>query len=491
MVSCSGPPFTVHPLKSRKAISTVLNNPHKRQAPPKAHAAVPPVQPSELPRVRRKDFDSYLKAVTPQWELFEKNSMLGMEGFTQVDPPVTPGSIMSFGDVPTTPRSVRLPPRTSLPPLKSVPAVYFERDFNLGHPATFAAVIEQQEGGDVVILDSASTQSQPMLDKLSHYADTLELHLINEISIRSSSFFAALNNLRDLQTESQQCLNRISELRRMLNDVDERSAKRGLEVVRKETKLRNLAAVQEGVKTVGGVGEVVGVAKGLVAAGEWGEALNVVEGIQALWNTEPPVTNAPGPTPNGSKDSLKSTLPTVPESPTIEHPPPSTSRLSTIPLSSLQAFISLPDHLRNFTFEIATSLTTDLIHVLQADLVSRFDRGSSSSASSSSRGTTPAEQREALKDRLRPLLQGLRRTKGLKQALVAWRDVVMLEIRRAVKKVSQLRFGFDQISNISYHSISRLLMILMMMNRVLATVKILSIVLSFASVFARCRNRSS
>ncbi|KIM71977.1 hypothetical protein PILCRDRAFT_16564 [Piloderma croceum F 1598] len=61
------------------AISTVLNNPHKKQAPPKAHSSLPSVTPADLPRVRRKDFDSYLRAVAPEWERFEHNSQLGRE----------------------------------------------------------------------------------------------------------------------------------------------------------------------------------------------------------------------------------------------------------------------------------------------------------------------------------------------------------------------------------------------------------------------------
>ena len=67
------------------AISTVLNHPHKRHAPPKAHSSLPSVPPADLPRVRRKDFDSYLKAITPEWEKYQQNSQLGKEGQAQID----------------------------------------------------------------------------------------------------------------------------------------------------------------------------------------------------------------------------------------------------------------------------------------------------------------------------------------------------------------------------------------------------------------------
>ena len=61
-----------------------MNNPHKKSAPPKAHAAVPAVPPAELPRVRRKDFDAYLRAVGPEWDRFHKNVELGRSGAARI-----------------------------------------------------------------------------------------------------------------------------------------------------------------------------------------------------------------------------------------------------------------------------------------------------------------------------------------------------------------------------------------------------------------------
>lgn len=401
-----------------------MNNPHKRQAPPKAHNPLPAVPPADLPRVRRKDFDSYLRAVAPEWERFEKNSLLGRDGAAHIDGPSTPRPSLS-SDLPLTPRTPRPIPGRSMPPLDSVPSVFFESDFNLGDTRTFNAVTEQDdEGRD----PSSLSHSLPLLEKFSHYADTVEQHLVKEISLRSSSFFAALTNLNDLQSESEQCLDRISKLRVLLNDVDEKGAKRGLEVVRKECKIQNLNTVKEGMKVITGVMEMTGVAKGLVTAGQWGEALGVIEDMELMWATE---SSAPT-----IKTKLLPSLPrrngrSSPLPPTPETIDPMESKSPTpapiVPLPSLKAFAALPSHLRTLTMEIAASLSSELVGVLRTDLIERINGNSSSGKENLTN--------QSLRDRLRPLLQGLVRTKGVREATLSWREVVLDEVRRVLKRV--------------------------------------------------------
>ena len=215
--------------------------------------------------MRRKDFDAYLTAVAPEWERFKRSAELGREGAAQLPSTPRPSTSFDNGDLPRTPRPH---PGREPPPLESVPQVFFEPKFNLGDPRTFNTVTEQGEDGDSGDADPSSlSYSLPLLEKLSHHADTIEQHLVREISIRSTSFFAALANLQDLQTESERCLSRIGNMRTLLKQVDEKGAKKGLELVRLESKVRNLGMVREGLRVMGGVVEMTGVAKGLVNAG--------------------------------------------------------------------------------------------------------------------------------------------------------------------------------------------------------------------------------
>lgn len=407
-----------------------MNSPHKKPAPPKAHSALPTAPPADLPRVRRKDFDSYLRAIAPEWDRFVQNAEQGRDGAAQIETPL-PSSSFEVPPTPHTPRTPKPPPGKALPPLETVPPVFFDPNFNLGDPRTFNAVTEQREGEEEFSDPSSLSHSLPLLEKLSHYADTIEQHLIREISVRSTSFFAALSNLQDLQTESEQCLDRISHLRGLLKDVDDKGAKRGLEIIRREGKLRNMASVKDGVRFIGGVMEMTGVAKSLVSAGQWAEALDMIEELDRLWHLENDDAKPTRPPPVPSKNGRISPLPTVMESPpATPAPPPPPPPAPSIPLSSLKAFAALPEHLRTLTMEITSSLSSEFVNLLRQDLVERID---------ANQDMWPESRRQefdmSLKDRLRPLLQSLVRTKGILEASISWRDVVMTAVRSTVKRV--------------------------------------------------------
>ncbi|KAH7103996.1 Vps54-domain-containing protein [Auriculariales sp. MPI-PUGE-AT-0066] len=409
------------------AISTVLNNPHRKQAPPKAHSSIPPVPPAELPRIKRRDFDSYIRAVQPEWELFQAS--LKQEATPAVTSPAREDLFNGNGPSPVTARpwhtvnasissisSIKM-----LPSLDTVPPIYFDESFNLGDPRTFHAVAELGPDLPGSHRDPASiSHVLPLLEKLSHYSDIVEQHLVREISVRSSSFFAALSNLNDLQSESSECLNRISRLRDMLREVDERTAKRGLEIVRMEKKLRNLERVQDGVGTVKGVGDMVSAAHTLVGAGEWGEALDVIDGLNELLRAHP----EPRPEPPRMQLTLpvpRSPLPPLPESPISPQPPPKSPGPS-VAVSSLSAFSELPNHLRELSAQIATSLTFEMAAILKSDLEQRLES---------------EVDNHVLRDRLRPVVQGLLRTHGITEALAKYAEVVTSEVNATVSQCLQ------------------------------------------------------
>lgn len=90
------------------AISTVLNSPYKKQAPPKAHSTLPALPPAELPRVKRKDFEPYLNAMRAEWDRFENGLQLGREGAAQMEPlPVISDPSHLNIQSPTTPHTPR------------------------------------------------------------------------------------------------------------------------------------------------------------------------------------------------------------------------------------------------------------------------------------------------------------------------------------------------------------------------------------------------
>lgn len=297
----------------------------------------------------------------------------------------------------------------SPPPLDTVPNIYFAPDFDLCNPRVFAAVVEQREEdlrNPQLVLDAR------VQDKLSQSLDTVEQHLTIEIQARSSSFFAALSNLHSLQAEGSGCMSRISRLRKELLEIDEQQAKRGLHITRLLKRSENLETVQEGVRTIQGLGESVGLVKNLVGTGEYFEALGLISQIETSFERPSPVMDAK-PTTNGKP------APHVHSTPSFA--PPS----STLPLSSLVSLNSLPSRLRELSASIATSLSADLVALLRADL--------SRDLHDATFASTPVDA--ALHERIFPLFQGLVSTSGVDAAVKSYQDVALAEIRSCVRKV--------------------------------------------------------
>ncbi len=329
-----------------------------------------------------------------------------------------------------------------MPPLESVPSIFFSPGFELSDPRTFAEVTEQKGREEHDADPSALAHSLPLLEKLSHYADTVEQHLIREISLRSSSFFAALTNLNELQTESTQCLERVRSLRTMLKEVDEKGANKGLKVIQLEKKLQNMEDVQEAVKSMKGVGELLGVAKNLAHGGELGAALGVVEELETSWDPESPLRQKVAANLR-SKPGRTTALDSVPESP-IEYrqsaqPAPS-------PLCSLSAFASLPEQLRALTSEIATSLTSEVVNVLKVDLITVMDSQAANPGAENDRTIID------LRDRLRPLLESLRRTHGIRNTIHSWREAVLIHVRASAKQVSKHNYFIGRVLTVAVPS---------------------------------------
>ena len=430
------------------AISTVVNNPHKKSAPPKAHAAVPSTLRVELPRVRRKDFDPYLSAVGAEWEAFQHNAELGHSDSMEFED-------SSIPDLFDQPDSRRTPsPLKSLPPLSSVPEIFFRHGFNLGDPRTFDAVAEVPPSSSRPASPTATpdpstlAHSLPLLEKLSHHADTLEQHLVHEIARRATPFFAALSNLQDLQAESARCLARVQGLRAQLGDVSEKGARRGLQGVQREVRLSHLKEVQSGVRAVRGVIETVSVVRRLVDNGQWGAALDGVDELRAMWNGRTASARVLAPPPSPSQQ--RSRLPSVAEEPLEDEKEvaPWTQELVSpaaaleIPLSKLRAFAALPNQLLTLTQEITSSLTSDLVATLKVDLLERTHTND-----------LFVGNKTDVCDRLRPLIHGLVRTKNLRESIAEWRGVVLGEVLGIVRQVCPLLLDLARTETISHRSL--------------------------------------
>ncbi|CAE6420707.1 unnamed protein product [Rhizoctonia solani] len=448
------------------AISTVLNNPKTRPNPLKSSKAPqPPVNSPDLKRIRRKDFDPYLKAIGPAWQQFERNKSPSSSSTTFGAPslPLSPSSdghngTSSGHSVFSDPSSSDTGPRSTLPPLSGVPSIYFNPAFDLSDPRTFAAVTEQETGSTHRRVSSSPTDialNHILQEKLSHYMDIVEQHLVQEIAVRSVPFFAALSNLQDLQTEGAACLSRIARLKAQLQDVNNCQARKGLEVVRLQSKRDNLQQLQRAVKDIREVGETVGMAKRLAEEGDHFAALGLIETVQSLLERKETVDSSIGaeaataarmPHHKGQESGDVFSLPTVIESPNtpvamFSHQNTNGTRLqdaqtprlyppseTPVDLSSLASLSDAPIKLAELRTDVSLALQRDLLTLLTEDLVAQTKSLEPEAVTSSE-----TLRSEAWKAQLHVLLDGLLRTSGIERAFASYKEVALAQIRLLVQ----------------------------------------------------------
>ncbi|WWD16451.1 hypothetical protein CI109_100877 [Kwoniella shandongensis] len=386
------------------AISTVLNHPTKKADPLRSTrkplpplTQPPPVLPKPPPPTH---YDAYLKNITPLYDSFISSQQQASSSTSSAAALQSP-LLSEFDRRPTLTVGGA---KAGLPPLDSVPSIFFEKEFNLSNPSTWAELVGSSS--------SSNLDPDPSVqDDLSTHLDTLERHLIHEIGLRSTSFFSALSNLQDLHSESTSCLSRISDLQSSLKEVGQKQARKGLEVIDAQEKLRVLKVTERAVRSVGDLDEILRVAKRLVDEGDWSGGLGYLEDVVKWWEKYALTSNTAKvedgkPTENGESSTSTSTALSGPSLPSL-------------PLSTLPALSNLPTILTELTSTIATqlesALSAFLLSVLSLPESSVFDK-------------------DRFRSALEPMLEGLVRCGKTDGVEAVWREVVTISIRDGSRK---------------------------------------------------------
>ncbi|GMK55478.1 hypothetical protein CspeluHIS016_0205340 [Cutaneotrichosporon spelunceum] len=356
------------------AISTVLNHPTKRANPLRSsRKPLPPLgAPPLLPKPQPSSFyDGYLKSIAPLYEQFVQSQAAAASG-----------SSNNVNGAPELDIKVQTP-KEDLPSLDTIPEIFFDPAFDIANPSTWAEVMDSAEPFKGKAPDEAVQET------LSSHLDNLERHLVHEITLRSSSFFSALGNLQDLNSESSSCLTRITSLKMGLRDIGGKQARKGLEIIDAQSRLHSLRVTEGGVKRVAELDEMIRLAKNLADAGDWAGALGCVEDVMRWWER------------NGTQAL---------EGEGEDHH---------LPLTTLPALSHLPTSIAVLTTNITGQLESALLAVLQSIL-------------------SEAEHTEFNSDELRtsigPMLGGLIRC-GKTDALAGvWRESVTTSIRDGLRR---------------------------------------------------------
>ncbi|KAI9685169.1 MAG: hypothetical protein M1822_004756 [Bathelium mastoideum] len=332
-------------------------------------------------------------------------------------------------------RSSATPKRNPLAtaPLSTIPNIYFEENFHLENPRTFDIVSERSEVIRNPDKSAANGSAQPgrkalatnaiLQEKLSWYMDTVEVHLIGAISTASTSFFAALGSLRELQQEAADSVGKIQELRNDLDRLDKDMALGGLKVVAMRQKRENLRKLGQAIRQLQQVVHDVQAAEDLIEEGKLDVALAQIKGTERLM--------AGGIDPDDD-------APRQPSGPS-----------SLLDLRGMKALSTVKRALDSLRYRAGKGFEDRFLSALLSDLRSHVEsvphnetlrrwaaayqrnRGDGIKLPSMPKYMTPNER---LRTDLKLALDGLAKSKQTTAATSALRDAILREIKTLIRK---------------------------------------------------------
>ncbi|OWY46022.1 hypothetical protein AA0118_g6674 [Alternaria tenuissima] len=461
--------------QSNNAISTLLTPPIMRTGMvphttatatsghrPPSTKDIPPVTLTNIPHIEPSAFNPYLSQVGSLYEAFQRakaeaeaESAQPARGGSKKDDTESPAGTPNLVGTPFTPNGPPKPKRRTsgskrtlpaITPLSTIPNIYFDDNFHLENPRTFDVVSERSEvvrpvrtatsddHGANGSLDVPQPPGRKALatnailqEKLSWYMDTVEVHLISAISTASTSFFAALGSLRELQTEASDSVARIKGLREDLKRLDEQMAIGGLKVVEMKRRRENLRRLTDSVDQLQAV--IVGLSHcdEAVVDGRLETAMTQIEVIERL------ITGALDTTDSQGTSWLDSRLP--PQLVDLRH------------LRALDGVFESITELkfrvgRGFEVRFVDTLLTDLReHVKRVpthDTLERWTAASQKARGSNQKPKTtlPAYMTtdEKLRAELRASLYGLSGAQFTNQASATFREAMIKEMKVIIRK---------------------------------------------------------
>nr|KYP37688.1 Vacuolar protein sorting-associated protein 54 [Cajanus cajan] len=279
--------------------------------------------------------------------------------------------------------------------LREVPSLYFKEDFRLEDGATFRAACPFANVAENLALQ----------EKLSHYLDVVELHLVKEISLRSSSFFEAQGQLQDLDDKILQGCTQIRHLKDTIRLLDADLVHDARQIQELNGTRTNLLALLQKLRLILYVNQALSALKLLVASADCAGALDVTDDLQHLLDGDE--------------------------------------------LTGLHCFRHLRDHVIGFIDSINSNVLYYFDSILSAEFIraSLHDAAEKDSiilSKAKARASLPMngkddevmleeEETNIFKDSLLPTVIGLLRTAKLPTVLRTYRDTLTADMKSAIK----------------------------------------------------------
>ncbi|ODV63618.1 Vps54p [Ascoidea rubescens DSM 1968] len=173
--------------------------------------------------------------------------------------------------------------------LANVPLIFFQPDFRLDNPRTFNKVIENsqilssQQSSSIQLSTKKYLANNSLLqEKLSWYLDIIEIHLINEISNSSDSFFNTLDELSLINSKSKNSIEILQKIEDNLNDIKKKQLVPGKSLLNLIQKRKNIQKLEQSLLQIQLILNLKKIADFYFYNSSYIESLYQIETIQSL-----------------------------------------------------------------------------------------------------------------------------------------------------------------------------------------------------------------
>ncbi|WPK24726.1 hypothetical protein PUMCH_002010 [Australozyma saopauloensis] len=164
------------------------------------------------------------------------------------------------------------------------PEVFETEEFHLEDQRVFRQVME----GSSIFPDNESSQELQLVhntkvqEGLSHYLDTVEVLIVEEISQTADSFFATLDDIEEIKIDSQRCIETYDDLMNSLDTMGQKQADIGMELLNLIDQHRNINHLESSVLQLDAVLKGLENALKLANEGKNIECLNHILVLESL-----------------------------------------------------------------------------------------------------------------------------------------------------------------------------------------------------------------
>lgn len=247
--------------KQASSLSPSLNRSRRRiNILPPTSKDIPPIQLSKLEKASKEVFKEYLSQVGKEYEKYNSNKRLTASTLQTLSRRVSVGA---NGEVLEEEKDG----------LNTIPEVFFSEDFNLDDPRIFKLVTEGQP---------VDSMNESLQEKISWYLDTIEIHLVNEISKSSGSFFTALSDLSEINDKNDKAVELIKQLKSKLDIVKEKKIMHNLKRMELQRKKDNVAKLEQGLLQASTALILTEEASEILLRGEYDSCLDKVDYVENL-----------------------------------------------------------------------------------------------------------------------------------------------------------------------------------------------------------------